>query len=84
MQSTQLVLAYFNETWIFSTYFFKNTHPKIHESIQQEPSCFMQLDGRMYKQMERHDGANCCFSQFCVHAWKLHFSGLQNVLKGYI
>ena len=40
-------------------------------SVQWEPSCSIQTDGRTYGQTEVRDGVNIRFSQFCEHDRKM-------------
>jgi len=57
----------FNETWIFSTHLrqiLKYQYQISWKSVQWEPSCSMQTDGRT----DRHDEANSRFSQFFKRA----------------
>jgi hypothetical protein len=60
-----LFLSDFNETWIFSTDFRKVLkYQTSWKSIELEPSCSMQTDGRM----DWHDEANSWVSQFWERA----------------
>jgi hypothetical protein len=60
-----LFLFYCNETWIILTDLKKKIlkYKISWKPIEWEPSFSMQADG----EMDIHDEANSCFSQFCEH-----------------
>jgi len=57
-----LLLSDFNEDWIFSTDFWMLLKYQIsRQSVRWESSSSV----RTYRQTDKHDEANSCFSQFC-------------------
>jgi len=56
-----LFLSDFNETWIFSTHFRKNTQISLNPSSRRRVFLCRQTDGWT----DRHDEANGSFLQFC-------------------
>ena len=61
-----LFLSYFNEASILSTEFRKILRYQMSRtSVQSEPSCYTQTDGRTDRHADRHGEANSRLSQFC-------------------
>ena len=70
------LLPYFNETWLFSTDFSKNTQTSYFMKIC--PADFFQAK-RKNRWTDRHNNANSRFLQFCTHPPKNAFKKWQHI-----
>ena len=76
----QLLLSYFNSTWIFSTYFRKSFKYQLSwKSVQCEQRCSTRTDGGTERQTKRHYENNSRFSLFCDHAYNGYWASLHNL-----